>query len=113
MQDGARLKFSFRHLVSLFRFALLLAVCGTGAAAELRGHVSSREEGAMEGVLVSARRAGSPITVTVASDAKGGFRFPEGSLPPGYPAGHGASRGRGADRFRSPDTDPGGGPEGR
>ena len=85
MQDGARLKVSFHHLVSLFRFTLLLAVCGTGAAAELRGQVSSREEGAMEGVLVSARNPGSPITVTVASDAKGGFRFPEGSLPPGKP----------------------------
>ena len=76
MQDGARLK-------TLFGFTLLLLFCGTGAAAELRGHVSSREEGAMEGVLVSARRAGSPITVTVVSDAKGEFRFPEVSLPPG------------------------------
>ena len=83
MQDGARLKFSWHPLASLFRFTLLLLVCGTGAAAELRGHVSSREEGAMEGVLVSARPSGSPITVTVVSDAKGGFRFPEGSLPPG------------------------------
>ena len=83
MQDGARLKFSFHPLASLFRFTLLLLVCGTGAAAELRGHVSSREEGAMEGVLVSARPSGSPITVTVVSDAKGEFRFPEGSLPPG------------------------------
>ena len=83
MQDGARLKLSFHPLASLFRFTLLLLVCGTGAAAELRGHVSSREEGAMEGVLVSARPSGSPITVTVVSDAKGGFRFPEGSLPPG------------------------------
>ena len=83
MQDGARLKFSFHHSVSLFGFTLFLLLCGTGAAAELRGHVSSREEGAMEGVLVSARPSGSPITVTVVSDAKGGFRFPEGSLPPG------------------------------
>jgi streptogramin lyase len=83
MQDGARLKLSFHHLVSLFGFTLFLLFCGTGAAAEPRGHVSSREEGAMEGVLVSARSAGSPITVTVVSDAKGEFRFPAGSLPPG------------------------------
>ena len=76
MQDGARLK-------SPFRFTLLLLVCGTAAAAELRGHVSSREEGAMEGVLVSARKPDSPITVTVVSDAKGEFRFPAGSLPSG------------------------------
>jgi hypothetical protein len=34
----------------------------------LAGAVSSAEEGMMEGVLVSARRVGSTITVTVVSD---------------------------------------------
>jgi len=37
----------------------------------------------MEGVLVSAQRAGSPITVTVVSDKAGHFRFPDGRLAPG------------------------------
>ena len=37
----------------------------------------------MEGVLVSAQKAGSPITVTVVSDAQGRFRFPDGRLSPG------------------------------
>ena len=34
----------------------------------------------MEGVLVSAQAAGSPITVTVVSDEHGRFRFPDGRL---------------------------------
>ena len=38
----------------------------------------------MEGVLVSAQRAGSPITVTVVSDEQGRFHFPDGRLPPGH-----------------------------
>ena len=42
-----------------------------GASPTLRGTVTSDREGPMEGVLVSARRQGSPITVTVVSNAKG------------------------------------------
>ena len=53
------------------------------APAALTGVVTSPEEGAMEGVLVSARKAGSTITVTVVSDAHGRYRFPAGRLAPG------------------------------
>src|SRR6266852_3249297 len=49
----------------------------------LTGHVSSAEEGAMEGVLVSAKKAGSTITVTVASDKEGRYSFPAARLEPG------------------------------
>jgi virginiamycin B lyase len=49
----------------------------------LSGQVSSVEEGAMEGVLVGARMAGSTITVTVVSDESGAYRFPASKLPPG------------------------------
>ncbi len=49
----------------------------------LGGLVSSAEEGPMEGVLVSAKRIGSPITVTVVSDSQGRYRFPAPKLPPG------------------------------
>ena len=52
-------------------------------AQTLTGTVSSAAEGAMEGVLVSAQEAGSPITVTVVSDAQGRFRFPDGDCRPG------------------------------
>ncbi|HEY1982009.1 MAG TPA: carboxypeptidase regulatory-like domain-containing protein, partial [Xanthobacteraceae bacterium] len=53
-------------------------------AQTLTGTVSSTEEGAMEGVLVSAQKDGSPITVTVVSDASGRFRFPDGRLSTGH-----------------------------
>jgi streptogramin lyase len=49
----------------------------------LAGLVASAEDGAMEGVLVSAKRAGSTITVTVVSDAQGHYSFPAAKLDPG------------------------------
>jgi streptogramin lyase len=52
-------------------------------APALSGQVSSAEEGAMEGVLVSAKKAGSTITVTVASDKDGRYSFPAARLEPG------------------------------
>jgi virginiamycin B lyase len=52
-------------------------------APALTGVVSSAEEGAMEGVLVSAQQQGSPITITVVSDASGRYRFPAERLSTG------------------------------
>ena len=49
----------------------------------LTGQVTSSEEGPMEGVLVSARKAGSPLTTTVVSDGQGRYRFPAARLEPG------------------------------
>ncbi len=51
--------------------------------AALTGRVTSTEEGAMEGVLVSAKRAGSTITTTVVSDEQGQYQFPSSKLQPG------------------------------
>jgi streptogramin lyase/mono/diheme cytochrome c family protein len=66
-------------------FALALLLCaGTAHAQSLSGHVRSAEEGAMEGVLVSAHRDGSNITVTVVSDAQGRYAFPTDRLTPGH-----------------------------
>jgi streptogramin lyase len=65
---------------------VLLAITTNVARAQnaaLGGTVSSAEEGAMEGVLVSAQRAGSPITVTVVSDAQGRYAFPADRLAAG------------------------------
>jgi streptogramin lyase len=65
---------------------LLSSVCllpGDAMAQALSGRVTSAEEGAMEGVLVSAKRAGSTVTVTVATDAQGRYSFPSGKLEPG------------------------------
>ena len=54
-----------------------------GSPAALNGQVSSAEEGAMEGVLVSVRRDGASITTTVVSDDKGHYAFPAARLAPG------------------------------
>jgi len=55
----------------------------TQAGIALAGTVTSSEEGAMEGVLVSAKRTGAPITITVVSDQQGRYRFPAAKLDPG------------------------------
>jgi streptogramin lyase len=74
------------------RVAVLVAIAvSVGAAvssgraqpsAAIAGRVTSMQEGPMEGVLVSARRADSTITVTVVSDAQGRYRFPVDRLQP-------------------------------
>jgi streptogramin lyase len=51
--------------------------------AAIEGRITSAAEGAMEGVLVSAKRATSTITVTVVSDLNGRYRFPSAKLQPG------------------------------
>jgi len=52
--------------------------------AALQGTVTSTEEGAMEGVLVSAKKTGSTITTTVVTDEKGHYAFPASRLEPGH-----------------------------
>jgi streptogramin lyase len=54
------------------------------ASVALAGQVSSQEEGAMEGVLVTARKDGSSFTVTVVTDDKGHYGFPAARLAPGH-----------------------------
>ncbi len=53
------------------------------APAALTGTVRSAEEGAMEGVVVSARRTGASFYVSVTSDDKGQYAFPATHLEPG------------------------------
>ena len=49
----------------------------------LTGQVSSAQEGAMEGVVVSAKKANSIVTVSVVTDRDGRYRFPATRLEPG------------------------------
>jgi virginiamycin B lyase len=58
------------------------APAATGGPA-LSGQVTSAKEGPMEGVVVSAKRAGSTITISVVSDEKGLYRFPASKVGPG------------------------------
>jgi virginiamycin B lyase len=66
--------------------SLAVAFSSTASAqapAALTGLVSSADETAMEGVLVSATKAGSNITVTVVTGADGRYSFPANRLGPG------------------------------
>ena len=65
-----------------------LPVALSGLPVALSGRISSAEEGPMEGVLVSARKSGSSMTITVVSDEQGRYRFPSSKLPAGQYALH-------------------------
>ncbi len=56
---------------------------GAQAQAALTGLVSSSNEAAMEGVLVSAKKEGATITTTVVTDAQGRYSFPAARMEPG------------------------------
>jgi virginiamycin B lyase len=68
--------------VILFQATLQPAAAENKAAA-LTGQVTSAAEGAMEGVVVSAKKEGSTVTVSVISDAQGRYSFPADRLSAG------------------------------
>ncbi|HEY4139931.1 MAG TPA: carboxypeptidase regulatory-like domain-containing protein, partial [Pseudolabrys sp.] len=70
--------------VSFVASVVLLASAAVSSAQTppLTGTVKA-EQGALEGVLVSAKKDGSNITVTVVSDKDGRYSFPAGRLEPG------------------------------
>jgi len=71
-------------LASASLFGLLVQAGLPAAAQALSGQVASAVEGPMEGVLVSAKKQGSTITVTVVTDAQGRYSFPADRLDPGH-----------------------------
>ena len=73
-------------LLSAVAAATLLNAAGAQAqnGAAITGTVSSTQEGMMEGVIVSAKKDGSHITISVVSDDKGHYAFPAGRLEPGH-----------------------------
>jgi streptogramin lyase len=68
--------------LALFTFAIV-PVSASAQGAALSGQVTSAREGPMEGVVVSAKKAGSTVTISVATDDKGRFSFPAAKLEPG------------------------------
>jgi streptogramin lyase len=70
-------------VVALFFAASNLVGAASSPGAALTGLVGSPEEARMEGVLVSAKREGSTVTITVVSDAQGRYSFPSSKLEPG------------------------------
>ncbi len=69
-------------LASAFLLALSFSASAQNNIA-LTGKVTSAEEGAMEGVIVSAKKSGSTITISVVTDKDGNYSFPAGKLEPG------------------------------
>ena len=69
--------------VILFSVSSNSSPADTQGAAALAGQVTSAEEGPMEGVLVTARKDGSTIRITVVSDQKGHYSFPGGEVGAG------------------------------
>jgi streptogramin lyase len=69
--------------LALFFAASNVVGAASSPGAALTGLVGSPEEARMEGVLVSAKREGSTVTITVASDAQGRYSFPSSKLEPG------------------------------
>jgi virginiamycin B lyase len=83
------------------RFALVSIAAGLGVSAlltqapgsrllaqstpsmALRGHVSSADERAMEGVIVTAKKAGATMATSVVTNASGEYQFPAARLEPG------------------------------
>ena len=76
-------KASWLTLFLLLSAAARIVAVQDASPVSLSGIVSSQKEGPMEGVLVSAKRAGSTFTVTVVSDAQGRYSFPRPRLEPG------------------------------
>jgi streptogramin lyase len=56
----------------------------TESSIALTGQITAAGEGPLEGVLLSAKRTGSTITVTVVSDEEGRYRFPTEKLQSGH-----------------------------
>ena len=81
MKSMARLGKAFVLILGLFLLGGI-EFHGQGPA-DLSGVVSSQEEGQLEGVLVSAKKEGSTITVSVVSDRQGRYSFPGDRLQPG------------------------------
>jgi virginiamycin B lyase len=63
-------------------FALIVSLGSATAQTALTGKVTT-EQGALEGVLVSAKKNGSTATITVVSDKDGRYSFPAAKLEPG------------------------------
>ena len=78
-------------VTSVAGVAMLVMYTGSHPSSPLRaqsgvaltGLVISEEEDRMEGVVVTAHREGSPISISVVTDETGRFNFPESKLPDG------------------------------
>src|SRR2546427_2621279 len=70
--------------VIVIQFAPVTFHAQAQTSSALTGQVTSTEEGAMEVVVISAKKDGSTITVSVVTNAQGRFAFPAARLEPGH-----------------------------
>jgi streptogramin lyase len=70
--------------IAAVTLGLALTPAQAQSAVALTGKVSSAAEPVMEGVVVSAKRDGSTITVSVITNDKGEYSFPAERLEPGH-----------------------------
>jgi len=70
-------------MLAAHRIVLVLGAIAVVHGQTLTGFVRSAGEGPMEGVLVSAQRANTPVTITVVTDFGGRYTFPRTRLEPG------------------------------
>ena len=83
MKTTSVLRLSAALSISLALFGLSTAFADDKTPAALTGQVISEAEGAMEGVVVTAHKDGSIVSVSVTTDARGWYTFPESKLEPG------------------------------
>ena len=83
MKTTSVLRLSAALSISLALLGLSTAFADDKAPAALTGQVISEAEGAMEGVVVTAHKDGSIVSVSVTTDARGRYAFPENKLVPG------------------------------
>ena len=83
MKTTSVLRLSAALSISLALFGLSTVFADDKAPAALTGQVISEAEGAMEGVVVTAHKDGSIVSVSVTTDARGRYAFPENKLVPG------------------------------
>jgi hypothetical protein len=81
MQSKLMLSLAAGAAMMLFH-PTIQTVFAQGQAA-LTGTVSSESEGNMEGVVVTAQKAGSIVRISVTTDARGRYAFPDNKLEPG------------------------------
>src|SRR5260370_42401866 len=85
-EGGSKMRMRNALLASVcltFVFAATAAPSLAEGAAALSGQVTLNEEGPMEGVLVTAKKAGSTIAITVVTNKEGRYNFPASRLEHG------------------------------
>jgi virginiamycin B lyase len=84
MKSTAMLSLAAAVAASLCQATAPSARAGEQSQAAIAGQVTSAAEGTMEGVVVTAHQQGSIVSVSVVTDAKGHYAFPESRLRPGH-----------------------------